>query len=130
MDEVPRAQAEGSGVTLPPAGRWRILDDDDLLEGIRSLPPDHAHDRELMEIVRSDRHLFLRQEAAQRLRDERRLREIRADRRVGPILSRDLRRRSDREFLQRLAAGSRHPGVREAAVARLLTLGPGAPSAP
>lgn len=130
MDDDPRARAAASGVTLPPAGRWRILDDDDLLEGIQALPPDHEFDRVLMEIVRSDRHLFLRQEAARRLRDEQRLQEIRVDRRVGPILSRHLRRTSDREFLERLASGSRHPGVREAAASRLLTFGPGASPAP
>jgi hypothetical protein len=99
-------------VPLPGEGGWLGLADDDLLDRILSLGPDHTHDDELIGIVRSDRHLFVRQEAARRVRDDARLQALTADRHVGPILSRKLRRDSDLVYLENLAHNSRFSEVR------------------
>jgi len=98
------------------------MPDDDLVFRIESLPPDHAHDDDLLAVVRSSRHFFIRQEAAKRIRDAERLKAFAADRHIGQILARQMRRESDVEYLERLLRESRHLEVRNAATAQLKLL--------
>jgi hypothetical protein len=101
---------------------WLALDDDELLYRIERLPPDHAEDDALMEVVRSTRHFFVRQEAAKRIRRGDRLKDHSADRHIGQILVRAMTRREDVEYLQSLVRDSRHIEVRKAAEAQLALL--------
>jgi hypothetical protein len=98
---------------------WRALDDDDLLDWIERLPLRHSHDAELLEIVRSARHFFVRQEAAKRLENADQLKEHFDDRHVGQILARRLSRTEDAAYLEQLVRTSRHLEVRKAAEAQL-----------
>jgi hypothetical protein len=100
-------------------GGWLALSDDDLLYRINALPQDHAEDETLLAVVRSDRHFFVRQEAAKRLRDPGRLKEHSGDRHIGPILVRVMKREEDVAYLERLMAESGHLDVRKAAEAQL-----------
>lgn len=104
-----------------PSG-WLVLDDDELLHRIESLPPDHAHDAELLEVVRSPRHFFVRQEAAKKIRSADRLRSFSSDRHVGQILVRHITRSEDEGYLEMLVQTSRHIEVRNAAAAQLQLL--------
>jgi hypothetical protein len=101
------------------ASGWLALDDDDLLYRIERLPPEHAEDEALMEVVRSARHFFVRQEAAKRIRDHRRLRAHSGDRHIGQILVRAMTRREDAAYLETLVRESRHIEVKKAAEAQL-----------
>ena len=103
-------------------GSWLALDDDDLLFQIALLPEGHGQDERLLEVVRSDRHFFVRQEAAKRLSDPERLKDHSGDRHIGQILVRGLNRREDVDYLQNLVLESRHIEVRKAAEAQLRTL--------
>ena len=69
--------------------------------------------------MRIARHFFVRQEAAKRLLDPEQLKAFAADRHIGQILARAMNRMEDVEYLQRLAADSRHLEVRKAAEAQL-----------
>jgi hypothetical protein len=89
---------------------------------IESLPADHEHDDELLAVVRSCRHFFVRQEAAKRIRDAERLKAFAGDRHIGQILARQMRRGSDVDYLERLLRESRHLEVRNAAEAQLRLL--------
>jgi hypothetical protein len=89
---------------------------------IESLPADHAHDEDLLGVVRSDRHFFIRQEAAKRIRDAEQLKAFAGDRHIGQILARQMRRDSDVEYLEGLLRESRHLEVRNAAAAQLTVL--------
>jgi hypothetical protein len=120
MGNDARARQATTYVPLPGEGGWLTLEDDDLLQRILSLASDHVYDAELIGVVRSERHLFVRQEAARRIRDGERLRALASDRHVGQILTRRLRRDSDVAYLEQLARGSRHPEVCRAAEAQLL----------
>jgi hypothetical protein len=102
---------------------WLGLADDELLYRIEALPLDHSHDEELLAVIRSERHFFIRQEAAKKIRDYDRLRDHAGDRHIGQILVRALTRGSDVAYLERLLAGSRHLEVRNAAEAQLRKLG-------
>jgi hypothetical protein len=95
------------------------LDDDDLLHRIQSLPPDHRMDEPLLGIVRSNRHFFIRQEAAKRVKDARKLMDYAQDRHVGQILVRRMSRAEDAGYLEVLAKHSLHLDVRKAAQAQL-----------
>ena len=75
-------------VPLAGEGGWLTLSDDELLFKIQSLPPDHSHDDDLVAVVCSDRHFFIRQEAAKHMRDQARLKAFAADRHIGQILVR------------------------------------------
>ena len=86
---------------------------------IESLPADHSHDVDLVAVVRSSRHFFVRQEAAKRIRDAERLKAFAGDRHIGQILVRQMRREADVEYLERLLRESRHLEVRNAALAQL-----------
>jgi hypothetical protein len=104
------------------AGGWLALTDDELLFQIQALAPDHQLDLALLDVVRSQRHFFIRQEAAKRIRDGALLRELSADRHIGQILVRSLNRREDADYLWRLMTLSRHLEVRKAAEAQLREL--------
>lgn len=95
------------------------LSDDELLFWVEALPPNHDDDYGLLEVVRSDRHFFVRQEAAKRIRDLHLLREHSGDRHIGQILVRGMTRSEDRGYLEKLIAESRHLEVRKAAEAQL-----------
>src|SRR5213083_54742 len=104
---------------------WLALDDDELLFRIERLGPDHGEDDALMEVVRSARHFFVRQEAAKKIRDHRRLRAHSGDRHIGQILVRAMNRREDAAYLESLVRESRHIEVKKAAEAQLALLANG-----
>lgn len=116
---------------------WLGLEDDALLHRIETFDPGESPDDRLIEVVASRRHFFIRQEAAKRVRDRRRLFEFEDDRHVGQILVRHLTRREDVTYLERLCARSRYVEVRSAAQVQLARLwkrldapAPGAPPPP
>jgi hypothetical protein len=102
-----------------PSESWLALDDDDLLGKIETLPEQHDDDEQLIVVIRSDRHFFVRQEAAKRLVNHERLKEYRDDRHIGQILARRLRRHEDVTYLEDLVRSSRHLEVRRAGQAQL-----------
>jgi hypothetical protein len=101
---------------------WLALSDDDLLFEIECLPPGHDADAQLLAIVRSPRHFFIRQEAAKKVRNHDRLKDHSGDRHIGQILVRGLNRTDDVAYLQRLLAESRHIEVKKAAEAQLRSI--------
>jgi hypothetical protein len=103
-------------------GSWLALNDDDLLFRIEGLPEGHGEDARLLEVVRSDRHFFVRQEAAKKLTDPHRLKAHAEDRHIAQILVRGLNRQEDLDYLQKLVSESRHLEVRKAAEAQLRLL--------
>jgi hypothetical protein len=114
-------QATAAG-PLPGAAGWLALSDDDLVYRIESLGADHRHDDDLVAVVRSNRHFFIRQEAAKRIRDTERLKAFAGDRHIGQILARQMRRDTDVDYLEQLVRESRHLEVRNAAQAQLRLL--------
>ncbi len=119
MSDGSRSRRPMSYVPLQGDEGWLTLVDDELLFRIQSLAADHAHDDELVAVVRSDRHFFVRQEAAKRIRDADRLKAFAADRHIGQILARQMRREADMAYLEHLLSESRHLEVRKAAQAQL-----------
>ena len=113
-----RPWAEGPDEGAPPES-WLGLDDDDLLHRIQTLDADEGGDDRLIEVVTSDRHFFIRQEAAKRVSERRRLYAFEDDRHVGQILVRHLSRREDLTYLERISMLSRHVEVRQAAQGQL-----------
>jgi hypothetical protein len=105
-----------------PEESWLSLTDDELVHRIETLTPDVDADERLLAVVRSDRHFFIRQEAAKRIRDHTLLFPFEDDRHVGQILVRYLTRREDVTYLERLVARSRHVEVRAAAQVQLAQL--------
>ncbi len=101
---------------------WLALDDDEILFRLETIEPAPAHDARLMEVVRSDRHFFVRQEAAKRISDVELLKAHLHDRHIGQILARGMNRREDIAYLEGLLAESRHVEVRKAAEAQLVAL--------
>jgi hypothetical protein len=101
---------------------WLAESDDELVFRIESLPAEHSHDDELVVIVRSNRHFFIRQEAAKKMRDPDRLKAFAGDRHIGQILARQMRRDTDIDYLEQLLRESRHLEVRNAATAQLRLL--------
>ena len=55
------------GPAAPQASGWLALDDDELLYRIEAAPASASADAALIEVVRSTRHFFIRQEAAKRI---------------------------------------------------------------
>jgi hypothetical protein len=104
------------------AESWLGLADDDLLHRITTLGADECADEALLEVVQSDRHFFIRQEAAKKVRNRTLLFPFEDDRHVGQILVRYLTRREDVTYLERLVARSRHAEVRAAAQVQLAQL--------
>jgi hypothetical protein len=102
------------------SGGWLVLKDDDLLYQIEALG-DGLHDRDdtLLEVVQSDRHFFIRQEAAKKIRDPEMLKSFSGDRHIGQILVRQMTRAADVAYLERLREESRYIEVRKAAEAQL-----------
>jgi hypothetical protein len=107
---------------LPGATGWLALDDDALVFRIQSLPADHRNDLDLMDVVGSSRHFFVRQEAAKRIHDLERLKAFAGDRHIGQVLARQMTRASDAGYLELLLRESRHLEVRKAATAQLRLL--------
>jgi|SRR6185295_8171880 len=101
-------------------GGWLVLKDDDLLYQIEALG-DSLHDRDdtLLEVVQSERHFFIRQEAAKKIRDPAILKDFSGDRHIGQILVRQMTRAADIAYLERLRDESRYIEVRKAAEAQL-----------
>jgi hypothetical protein len=118
--EPARSQGEG----------WLALSDDELLFRIESLGPDDDEDRSLLDIIASDRHFFVRQEAAKKVKNVRLLRDHSGDRHIGQILVRGMTRTEDADYLRRLLAESRHLEVRKAAEAQLRVLAAREPRLP
>ena len=111
------AKALGS---LLGTGGWLTFSDDDLLYQIEALgQDDHGQDETLMEVVRSERHFFIRQEAAKKIRDPDLLKTFEEDRHIGQILVRQMTRAADVAYLERLREASRYIEVRKAASAQL-----------
>ena len=122
-EDVPSRRAPWTAGPEPASdGSWLALDDDELLFRIERLPSDHAEDDALMEVVRSARHFFVRQEAAKRIRHGDRLKAHSGDRHIGQILVRAMTRREDAEYLESLVRDSRHIEVKKAAEAQLALL--------
>lgn len=107
---------------LDPEDGLLALSDDEILFRLQSLPEDHDQDPALLEVVTSDRHFFVRQEAAKRLRDQSPLREHAGDRHLGQILVRGMTRREDIAYIEKLLVESRHVEVRKAAEVQLRIL--------
>lgn len=119
-EQTSRRQAWQEGPGSAATGHeWLSLNDDDLLFRIASLPAEHTADDVLLIVIRSNRHFFVRQEAAKRVRNVALLHDHRDDRHVGQILVRGLNRREDVDYLKRLVAESRHLDVRKAAQVQL-----------
>jgi hypothetical protein len=105
-----------------PVESWLSLDDDELLHRIQTFDARENEDERLLQVVESDRHFFIRQEAAKRVRDRARLFAFEDDRHVGQILVRHLTRREDVTYLERLSSRSQHVEVRSAAQVQLARL--------
>jgi hypothetical protein len=128
--EAPEAGEDGHGrrswhegpddEALPES--WLGLADDELLHKVESLGSEENADDRLIEIVESERHFFIRQEAAKKIRDGALLFPYEDDRHVGQILVRYLTRREDVTYLERLVARSHHVEVRAAAQVQLAQL--------
>ena len=120
-DEVQRRHSWQHGPDRS-AGGWLALSDDELLHAVAGLPEDHGRDEDLVRVVCSKRHFFVRQEAAKRVRDTERLKAFAGDRHIGQILARQMRRDDDVAYLEQLLRESRHLEVRNAAQVQLRLL--------
>ena len=98
---------------------WRGLDDEDLLSRIESMSAGPEADRLLLEVVASQRHFFIRQQAAKKISEPELLKGYADDRHIGQILVRVMTRKEDVAYLERLASQARHLEVRNAAAAQL-----------
>lgn len=114
-------RAQGVGPSRGADG-WLAQDDDELLVRIESLPPDHHHDARLLEVLSSQRHFFVRQQAAKKIRDKDLLKAFAGDRHIGQVMVRQMTRASDRAYLETVLRESRHLEVRKAADAQLRLL--------
>jgi len=93
-----------------------------LLYEIKALEAAPEHDQPLLEVVRSNRHFFIRQEAAKKITQKELLKAYFDDRHIGQILVRGLTRKEDVDYLEKLIAGTRYIEVRRAANAQLVEL--------
>jgi hypothetical protein len=109
----------GPDAHVPGTPSWLSLSDDDLLFEIDALGARHGRDLTLLEVVRSTRHFFVRQEAAKRIENAELLKDHSGDRHIGQILVRGMTRREDAEYLERLLLESRHIEVKKAAETQL-----------
>jgi hypothetical protein len=121
VDDLQRRRPWKEGPEAVRAG-WLSLSDDELLYRIESLLPGHDEDEMLLEVIDSERHFFVRQEAAKKIRNVDRLKEHSGDRHIGQILVRGMTRREDVDYLRKLLAESRHLEVRKAAEVQLRLL--------
>lgn len=114
-----RRKAWNDGPAASGGSGWLSLTDDELLFQIEALPAGHPRDDALLEVLRSDRHFFIRQEAAKKVSDPERLKELSGDRHIGQILVRWMTRAEDAAYLEKLMAETRHLEVRKAAEVQL-----------
>jgi hypothetical protein len=114
-----RRAGPGQAPVVGNSDGWLELSDDELIFRIESLPGEHDMDLLLMEVVRSSRHFFVRQEAAKKIRDAELLKAHAADRHIGQILARVMTRTADVAYLQKLMTETKHLEVRKAAEAQL-----------
>jgi CheY-like chemotaxis protein len=105
-----------------PVESWLSLNDDDLLLKIETIGSQHDADERLLEVVASDRHFFIRQEAAKRVRRKKALFPYEDDRHIGQILVRHLNRREDLTYLERMSTRGTHHEVRKAAHVQMARL--------
>jgi hypothetical protein len=120
MGDTPQRRPWTKGpVGDAPSTSWLSLDDDALLHRIETLGPGEDEDDRLVEIVASDRHFFIRQEAAKRVKERRRLFPFEDDRYIGQVFVRHLSRREDISYLERISMLSHHVEVRQAAQVQL-----------
>ena len=73
---------------VPGIEGWLSLNDDDLLYQVEAAVAGKETDQALLEVVRSDRHFFIRQEAAKKISDPGLLEKHSDDRHIGQILVR------------------------------------------
>jgi hypothetical protein len=106
----------------PAAESWLALPDDELLLRIQAADADKDAQERLVEVVWSDRHFFLRQEAAKRIRDLEPILPFTEDRHLGQILVRRLNRQDDAAYLEGLIARTPYLEVKRAAAAQLSLL--------
>ena len=104
---------------VPGTEGWLSLNDDDLLYQVEAAVAGEETDQALLEVVRSERHFFIRQEAAKKISDPGLLRKHSDDRHIGQILVRTMTRVEDVIYLERLIRETRHLEVRKAAQAQL-----------
>jgi hypothetical protein len=121
-DKAQRRRSWKPGPDDQTPGGWLALSDDELLFRIEALPSDHDQDDVLLEVVRSLRHFFVRQEAAKKIGNPDRLKSHSSDRHIGQILVRNMTRDEDVAYLENLVRDSRHIEVRKAAEAQLLLI--------
>ena len=121
-DQSQRRRTWRAGPEDQTAGGWLALSDDELLFRIEGLPADHDVDDILLEVVRSQRHFFVRQEAAKKIGNPDQLKSHSGDRHIGQVLVRNMRRDEDVAYLENLVRDSRHIEVRKAAEAQLLLI--------
>jgi hypothetical protein len=114
-----RPWKEGPEGTGGGAAGWLALSDDDLLFRIVARGRAHDADPVLLDVVRSDRHFFIRQEAAKKVGDAELLKAWSGDRHIGQVLVRVMKRAEDVAYLERLRDETRHLEVRKAAEAQL-----------
>lgn len=117
--ERPQRRTWTEGPEAVPGDDWRALDDDELLFQIAALPAHHGRDDDLMQVLDSERHFFIRQEAAKRIRNPEQLKKHAGDRHIGQILARVMTRDEDEAYLLKLVKETRHLEVRKAAEAQL-----------
>jgi hypothetical protein len=122
QDPFGRRQAWREGQGGAQADGWLALNDDELLYKIEASASGPDTDAHLIQVVASDRHFFIRQEAAKKIHDVSLLKSHSADRHIGQILARAMNRSEDLEYLAKLASESRHLEVRKAAEAQLRRL--------
>jgi hypothetical protein len=112
---------EGPDEEAPPES-WLTLGDDELLHRIETFDARENLDDRLLEVVASNRHFFIRQEVAKRVRDRGCFFVFEDDRYVGQILVRHFTRREDVTYFERLSNASHHVEVRASAQVQLARL--------
>jgi hypothetical protein len=100
-------------------GEWLGLTDEELIHRIEGLGRQHGLDAQLMDVVASDRHFFVRQVAAKKIEDHKLLHEHWADCDIGQALVRGASRSEDVIYLERLAEQTRFDDVRKVAETQL-----------
>jgi hypothetical protein len=121
-DAQPERRLSWSDAAEPGAPGWRVLEDEALLGRIESTPVGSAADPFFLEVVGSQRHFFIRQQAAKKVSEPELLKRHSDDRHIGQILVRVMTRREDVAYLERLVSHTRHLEVRNAAIAQLKLL--------
>src|SRR4029450_640645 len=90
-----RAWVEGPEVDRVEGDGWLGLSADGFLFPPGALSAPHGQDERLLEVVRSDRHFFIRQEAAKKIEDGHLLKGHAGDRHIGQLLGRVITRAED-----------------------------------